>query len=255
MLSVHNLKWGLREPALFPVLLRRLFPWKALRHDAECAHLIKSWASGNLPRRTLPDIFPGIEAVDVDLRIPYSRKIGTATDLPELACIVAAMRFLRARKVLEIGTNDGFTTLNLAANLDDAPDATVATLDLTPEQAGLATEPLTIGCDPSIVGARFRSRAERARIRQFFGDSTAMDWSTLGGPFDLVFIDGGHDRRCVASDTENAFRHLAPGGAIFWHDYGLILDVSQVLDEKARSVPISALLGTRLAVHRDARAP
>jgi predicted O-methyltransferase YrrM len=251
MISVQNVKWGLRQPALFPVLLRRLFPWKALRHDAECAHLIKSWASGKLPRRTMAQIFPGIEAVDVQLRIPYSRRIGTATDLPELACIVAAMRFLRARNVLEIGTNDGFTTLNLAANLGEHPDATVVTLDLAPEQPRAVAAPLANACDPSLVGSRFRSRPEAARIRQCFGDSTRMDWTALGGPFDVIFIDGGHDRACVASDTRNAFKHLAPGGAIFWHDYGLILDVSDVLDETAKSMPISALVGTRLAVYRD----
>jgi hypothetical protein len=100
-----------------------------------------------------------------------------------------------------------------------------------------------------VVGSKFKGEKEAKKIRQIFGDSTKIDWKTLGGPFNLIFIDGGHDFECVKSDSENAFRNLAPGGAIFWHDYGFILDVSQAVDAAAASAPVFALLGTRLAVH------
>lgn len=249
MINQQNIRWGLRNPALLPVLLRRLFPWKALRQDPECAHLIKSWGSGKLPRKSLQEIFPGIEAVDLDLRVPYSRVVGTATDLQELTCLLAVMKLIRARKVLEIGTNNGFTTLNLAANLEAHPDASVRTLDLTPDEAAQPMKHLSAACNPSQVGSMFKGQPEEKKIRQVFGDSTKIDWKTLGGPFDLIFIDGGHDFDCVKSDTENAFRNLAPGGAIFWHDYGFILDVSQAVDAAAAPGPIFGLLGTRMAVY------
>lgn len=252
MINRANIRWGLRNPALLPVLLRRLFPWKALRNDPECAHLIKSWGSGNLRRKGLQEVFPGIEAVDLELRTPYRRVVGTATDLPELSCILAVMKLLRARRVLEIGTNDGFTTLNLAANLSNDPEAFVCTVDLTPDEAAQPMKHLSAACQPSLVGSKFKGENEAKRIRQVFGDSTKIDWKTLGGPFDVIFIDGGHDFDCVKSDTENAFRNLAPGGAIFWHDYGFILDVSQAVDAAAASKSIFALLGTRLAVYSDA---
>lgn len=223
-----------------------------MKNDPECAHLIKSWGSGKLQRKSLQEIFPGVDAVDLELRAPYRRVIGTATDLQELTCLLAVMKLVRARKVLEIGTNDGFTTLNLAANLGDEPDAFVCTVDLLPELAAQPTKHLSGACDPSRVGSKFKGQKEAKRIRQVMGDSTKIDWNTLGGPFDLIFIDGGHDFECVMSDSENAFRHVAPGGAIFWHDYGFILDVSQAIDSLKAPGPMCALLGTRLAVYSNA---
>jgi len=252
MINRQNISWGLRNPALLLVLLRRLFPWKAIKNDPECAHLVKSWGSGKLPRKSLQEIFPGIDAVDLELRVPYRRVVGTATDLQELTCLLAVMKLVRARRVLEIGTNDGFTTLNLAANLSEDPDAFVCTVDLSPELAAQPTKHLSAACNPSRVGSKFKEEQEAKKIRQVFGDSTKIDWKTLGGPFDLIFIDGGHDFDCVKSDSENALRNLAPGGAIFWHDYGFILDVSQAIDAVAAPAPIYALLGTRLAVYSDA---
>jgi len=251
MINRANISWGLRNPALLLVLLRRLFPWKAMRYDPECAHLVKSWGSGKLPRKSLQEIFPGVEAVDLELRAPYRRVVGTATDLQELTCLLAVMKLLRARKVLEVGTNDGFTTLNLAANLSHDPDAFVTTVDLSPDLAAQPAKHLSAACKPSLIGSKFTGEPEAKRIRQVFGDSTKLDWKTLGGPFDLIFIDGGHDFDCVKSDTENAFKNLAPGGAIFWHDYGFILDVSQALDAATAPGPLFALLGTRLAVFSD----
>jgi hypothetical protein len=43
--------------------------------------------------------------------------------------------------------------------------------------------------------------------------------STLGGPFNLIFIDGSHTEAYVRSDSENAVKHLAPRG-----DYELVLE-------------------------------
>ena len=49
-------------------------------------------------------------------------------------------------------------------------------------------------------------------------------------------------------DTENALDHLEDRGALIWHDYGLIVDVSRVVDETARLLPVYAISGTRLAI-------
>jgi hypothetical protein len=55
----------------------------------------------------------------------------------------------------------------------------------------------------------------------------------------------------VESDTRNALKVLAPGGIIVWHDYGMIPDVSVVVDRFARelgNMNFAALEGTRLAM-------
>jgi predicted O-methyltransferase YrrM len=188
--------------------------------------------------------------MDVTLRTPYDRMIGSATDLGEVASIAAVMKLIRARRVLEIGTNRGFNALNLAANLNEE-DALVATLDLPLDEAGRGQiGPVSNATDPSLVGRQFRGQPEEARIRQFFGDSTTLNWHTMGGPFDLIFIDGCHDYPFVVKDTASAFANLAPGGVIFWHDYGAIPDVSWALDERPEADRMFAIQGTRLAAYR-----
>ncbi len=253
MINASNIKRGLRNPSHFVILLRRLFPWKALWRDPECAHLIKSWSSGKLERKALDQIFPGIDKVDVTLRTPYDRVIGTATDLGEVASVAAVMKLIRARRVLEIGTNDGFNALNLAANLSEE-DARVSTLDLPIDEAARAEiGPVANACDPSVIGRKFQGQPEAMRIQQFYGDSTTLNWHAMGGPFDLIFIDGCHDYSFVVKDSASAFANLAPGGVIFWHDYGFIPDVSKAIDERPEAARIFAIQGTRLAVYRGRR--
>jgi predicted O-methyltransferase YrrM len=90
-----------------------------------------------------------------------------------------------------------------------------------------------------------------SRIRQVYADSGKMDWSALGGPFELIFIDGCHSEEYVRSDTDNALRQLTAGGVIVWHDYGMIPAVSRVVDELAgrrADIRLRVAQGTRLAV-------
>jgi hypothetical protein len=64
----------------------------------------------------------------------------------------------------------------------------------------------------------------------------------------LIFIDGCHDYEYVRKDSANALKLLRPGGLLFWHDYGMIADVSTAVDEIADSLPVVALRSTSLAV-------
>jgi predicted O-methyltransferase YrrM len=129
-------------------------------------------------------------------------------------------RFTKSRRVLEIGTLFGNTTLNLAANTDGS----VTTLDLPPEALA----------DGNAHRVQFREHSLRPRIRQVYGDSVSLDWNTLGGPFDLIFIDGCYTSQYVQSDSLNALAHLQPGGTIVWHNYTWDT-VAGVLDSDARS--------------------
>src|SRR6185295_4077933 len=80
------------------------------------------------------------------------------------------------------------------------------------------------------MGRQYQGHRLAPRIKQVYGDSARVDWNTFGGPFDLIFIDGSHTEEYVQSDSENAFKHLALGGVIVWHDYGMIPAVSTVVD-------------------------
>jgi predicted O-methyltransferase YrrM len=162
--------------------------------------------------------------------------------------ILSVAKYTNAKRILEIGTFDGFTALNLAANLDDGGE--VCTLDL-PHSGQPGSEPISNACDTEIVGSKFRGEEEVKQIRQLWADSTTADWKEFGSPFDLILIDGCHDYPFVKSDSANAIKHVRPGGTVIWHDYGQFPDVSRAVDELARDYHVMAIIGTRLACYRS----
>lgn len=167
----------------------------------------------------------------------------------------AIARYRKASKALEIGTYDGNTALLLAANL--AAEGDVVTVDLPPDFHMENRNSLTYSdvelnlTQREQLGRQFQGHRLSTKIRQVYGDSAKLDWNTFGGPFDLVFIDGCHSEAYVQSDSRNAIKQLAPGGVIVWHDYGMIADVSNVVDQVAHentAMRVYALEGTRLAI-------
>jgi predicted O-methyltransferase YrrM len=217
------------------------------------------WFTGALPRVALAEIFPGIERQEVVLPRAFDRntaaKTGASITVDEACHLAAIARWLEATRTLEIGTYDGNTALVLAANA--ARDGRVVTVDLPPDfttdQHNLLAFSegdfnLTARHD---LGRQTKNHPLASRIEQVYGDSASLDWNTLGGPFDLVFIDGCHSEAYVQSDTRNAIEHLRPGGVVVWHDYGMIPEVSAVVDRLAGddpSIEVNAIQGTRLAV-------
>ena len=57
------------------------------------------------------------------------------------------------------------------------------------------------------------------RVRVYEGESAAV-LPRLPAVFDLVFIDGAHDRESVTRDASLAVGVLKPGGLLVFHDYG-----------------------------------
>ena len=232
------------------VVLSRLFPVRAMVRDPEAYQAVANWTFGRAPRVPLTDLFPGVEDVDVTALRAFDRSPHASLSSTELLALGAIVRLRRPKRILEVGTFEGNTTLNLAAN---APgDAQIITLDLPPDSAsdlGLAVpEDMRNKTAKSLVGRQLHNGRGDPRIRQVFGDSAIIDWGNLPGPFDLVFIDGCHFETYVRSDTRNAITHLAPDGIIIWHDYGIIEDVARVVDEVSDRLRVSAIRGTSLAV-------
>lgn len=247
----RNLLSGLGSPlTALKLVWRRLFPFGIVPKDPE-AYRIGSWSYGRAARVPIADIFPGIEHVEVRLLNMYARDITTSVDPAEITALCAIIRSRGCRDILEIGTFDGNTTLNMAVNAGD--DGRVTTIDLPPDWNGvyeIRVPGLYVNVtDRSTVGIQYRSHPWAVQhITQVYGDSAGLDWSTLPGPFDLVFIDGNHHYEYVKRDTENALRHLRPGGIVAWHDYGMIEDVSRAVDEYAGRVNVRVIRGTRLAI-------
>lgn len=140
----------------------------------------------------------------------------------ELAVLNALVVHFKPHRIFEIGTFDGRTTLNLAANT--SPDALVYTLDLPPGTVNL----------PGGVqsGERFRGTDVEGRIRPLYGNSFDFDFSPYAGSIDLVFVDAGHAYENVANDSKVAMQLVGNRpGVIVWHDYETIAGVTQAVDE------------------------
>lgn len=160
--------------------------------------------------------------------------------------LVLIARAVNARRILEIGTYNGLTTLTLAANL---PEAVVHTLDLD----RFARPELPVGTsDRANIGQFDRRLYEETalaeRIVQHLGDSATFDFGSLGGPFDMVYIDGAHSPAYVENDTQAAFSIISDDGAIVWDDYWRPLPAVPSFLQTLEDRTIYRIPGTRLAV-------
>lgn len=139
----------------------------------------------------------------------------------EVKVISQLVNQLQPRRIFEIGTFQGRTTLNMALN--SPADAQIVTLDLPPSELNQTqmqiekTEEMYVKKTES--GERFKGHPLASKITQVFGDSATYDYSPYHHQMDLVFIDGSHAYEYVLSDTENALRLVRKGGTILWHDY------------------------------------
>ncbi|HKP12225.1 MAG TPA: class I SAM-dependent methyltransferase [Blastocatellia bacterium] len=140
----------------------------------------------------------------------------TITEISSLCHLVAARH---PRKVLEIGSFRGLTTLNVAMN---APGAEIHTLDLPPDFDPARTQ--FENHDARIIRSRgfyyYEGREEASRIHQHYGDTATFDYEEIGGGVDLCLIDAAHSYEYVRNDTAKALPLMAADGLVLWHDYG-----------------------------------
>lgn len=212
---------------------------------------------GLLPMCSLGELFHGIEKID--LRFPVSRlerRGEWALPLPELLTVAAVCSYTQARRIYEMGTYTGATTLVMAMNAPE--DADIFTLDLdAADRAALRTT--VDGADASafVVGACYRDTCFANRVHQLLGNTLTFDHSPYYGTIDLVLIDANHTYPYVRRDSETAFRLLRPGGTIIWDDYAWeerhpdCAGVAQRLNELASTHRLFQIHGTRLAIYLD----
>ncbi|HEV2292522.1 MAG TPA: class I SAM-dependent methyltransferase [Tepidisphaeraceae bacterium] len=171
--------------------------------------------------------------------------------LLELIVLSRLVRERAPRSLFEIGTFDGRTTLNLAANAPD--DAVVHTLDLPPNRpTAYALSPADYQfVNKPASGARITAGACAERVRQLYGDSATFDFTPYKA--DFVFVDGSHAYEYVLSDSMRALALIGEGPAVIaWHDYGVWDGVTRGLEELASTDPrfqnLQWVRGTSLVV-------
>jgi predicted O-methyltransferase YrrM len=248
-MSLRSVKKAVLNPLKTARLVNRRYLRLGVASKDPEVNALRGWVYGALQRRPLAELFPGIEKASYTVVNGFTRTDNMSVTLFELNALLAMARHIDARRVMEIGTFDGGTAVNLAANLPDG--GVVVTADLPPsfKRFELAASSFHDNqSDHALVGRQFRGTSHEAKITQLLEDSAKIDYAKLGGPFDLFFIDGCHDYLYVKHDTEQALRHVRPKGLVVWHDYGMIEDVSRYVDEVARDREVNVIRGTRLAV-------
>lgn len=188
----------------------------------------------SLPVVGITDVVP-----DVPIRLREPVTADGNVSLLELVVLDSLIAARQPQRIFEIGTFDGRTSLNFAAN---APRAMVHTLDL-PASVGPAL-PLHPD-DRAFIrrsqegarGRRFHGTEEEARITQLYGDSAQFDYAPFQGAVDFVFVDGSHSYEYVLADSRSALAMAAPGSLIVWHDYTEWAGVTRALNELRDSDP------------------
>ena len=203
------------------------------------------------PNAKPPPTVPQISAREIiadDTTVQLTRIADVAGNISpaELMIIAALVKQRKPALCFEIGTFDGRTTENIAANQPE--NGHCYTLDLPPEGAETAALPLACGDITYIKkdqsGARISQAAREGKITQLYGDSAVFDFSPYFGNVDLMFVDGSHSYDYVLDDTEKAHQMVRPGGLILWHDYDSnwwpgvtrALNQLQAQDDRFRSI-------------------
>ncbi len=146
------------------------------------------------------DAFLDSTVVGDDPALTAALQASDAAGLPQIAVSVQQGKFLSllagaigARRILEIGTLGGFSTIWLARGA--GPDGRVVTLEYEPKHADVA-----------------RSNLQRAgvgdRVEVIVGAALDTLPTLGGGPFDLVFIDADKENNAAYLDWAVRLAHV-----------------------------------------------
>lgn len=163
----------------------------------------------------------------------------------EAEVLVALLRSVNARRVLEIGCNDGRTAKLMLANVPTIER--YVGIDVPPGyQFACAVQKNEVPKNPGHYAEGHKAFELVLRERGSF-DVTPGEL----GEFDAVFIDGDHSAAAVMHDTKLAQQVLRQDGLIIWHDYHDLgtVDVREVLHELvANGALLSQIANTWIAM-------
>jgi predicted O-methyltransferase YrrM len=143
--------------------------------------------------------------IEEDAALSQAQKASAAAGLPDIAVSATQGKLLQllaqtlgARKILEIGTLGGYSSIWLARGL--VPDGRLITLEVDPAHADVARRNL----DRAGLGGRVEVRLGPAL--------ETLPGLVEAGPFDLIFIDA--DKQNNADYLKWAVRLARPGSLI-----------------------------------------
>lgn len=213
-------------------------------------------AKEKIPSVNLSDVF-GLEIEKMGVRLENFFGFWGNISIESLVKICLIVKFIKPKKIFEIGTYNGMTTLQMAINTNN--DCKIYTLDLPEckdtyfELSELDKNVSTFfdGKFKSKTGEYFINSEYNFKINQILCDSSTFDFSNFYKQIDFVFIDAAHDYNNKKKDSENALKMLSNKGVIIWDNY---LDpinpfVTKYLSEL--DLKIYHLRNTQLAVYKN----
>ena len=244
--KVYKTKWSIAKAFSNPGLFTQ--QWKSFWED----FYVKSTRKQSLLKTaTLSELIT--ESVELHLSDFMGRDGNVTTE--ELIAIASLIRQFQPSVLLELGTFDGNTTLQMALNAP--PDATIHTLDLPPNpprtKEPISKADLKYVLDEKKLDRKYLGSPVEDKVIQYLGDSTNFNFAefTKKGPIDFAFIDAGHTYECVKSDTRHVFEVTSDKGIILWHDcHPFWNGVYLYLNQLAKIIPLIRIEGTNLAYHR-----
>ncbi|HWF26163.1 MAG TPA: class I SAM-dependent methyltransferase [Solirubrobacteraceae bacterium] len=166
-------------------------------------------------RRLAPDRLrddPRLRALALALGLIPPRTMHSAAESAALARLAAG-----ARRVVELGVYEGSSALVLCRAL--GPGSELHLVDPFIDASGWALRP-GAGASPTATQLVVRRAARHGgpAVRWHLARSQDVGATWTGGPVDLVFIDGDHSPEGCREDWERWHPHVAPGGAVAFHD-------------------------------------
>lgn len=196
---------------------------------------------GDLASAFAPKSAAGVEWADACRQIEqvvFIEDLKTAGVNPgDRRAIYHLIRALKPRRVLEVGTNVGASTLHIAAAMkrnreDDPSECQLVTVDIEDvndkpdaywKRANLPRSPrdnlAVIGmadCTTFIGNYPFDVQRDNS---PFIAKSSLDYFAGSTDLFDFIFLDGSHAAAIVYQEVPHALRRLRPGGTILLHDY------------------------------------
>jgi hypothetical protein len=190
------------------------------------------WRSDmQIPQVAVSELYPEIDFTrSPELLYPFPRDLGIHPH--ELMILAHVTRFLHPKRVVEFGTAEGRTALNLALHLP--PDGEVITLDFSPIPG------------KNEIGYFYWEQPLKSKIKQVFSGVEDWDATPYRASADIVFCDACDQLPGLAAETAQAFAVVKPGGVIFRHDYGSAEGPTLFWNTLSQELPVRHLEGTTL---------
>ncbi len=192
------------------------------------------YSKAEIPVISFSDLVSDQETKDISIEILVPVGIDGNVSAFELTVINTFIKLRKPSKILELGTFDGRTTLNMASN--SSTNTKIWTLDLPKtemEKTPLPLAPLDrqfISKDRS--GTLFLDTEAEKKITQLYGDTATFNFKQLNNSIDMVFVDASHSYEYLLNDSEMALKLLRnKKGIILWHDYHVWEGVTRALNE------------------------